>query len=105
MVSTPDGTAISGTDYVGFTNHPVTILGGNTDADVTITITDDAIRESLQYFDVVFSAGNDQEEIGSRRSTRVYIEDDEGRLVSYDESYAAILVANILLLNFPRYYK
>ena len=113
MVSTSDGSAKTGSDYVGLTNYPVTILADNTNADITIDIMDDGVRESLQYFVVVFSAGNDQEEIGSRRSMRVYIEDDEGRLVSYDRSYAAILVAieierqlrNILLLNCSRYYK
>ncbi len=68
--STADGTANAGSDYVGFTNQPFTILEGNSSATVTVQVNGDTTPEPNETFfvniaNVVGATAGDTQGLGT----------------------------------------
>lgn len=55
-VATADGTALAGSDYSAQSSQTLVFTPGQTVKTVTVTLTDDALSERMEYFDLQLSA-------------------------------------------------
>lgn len=78
-VSTHQGTATAGSDYVTVTNSPLTFTpGGVTLQRITVDITDDDLIEGTELFTASLSTTSSFTRIGTINETTVRIIDDDG---------------------------
>ena len=89
-VSTHQGTATVGSDYVTLTNSPLTFTpGGVTLQRITVDITDDDLIEGTEQFTASLSTTNSFTRIGTINKTTVRIIDDDGMKTFFSVSWKA----------------
>ena len=89
--STADGSATAGQDYTGVPNGTVTILAGQTEADIDIAITDDQVFEGNEEFTVTLtgvSSGPASVNAAADEGTGTIVEDETAPTVSVSNAQA-----------------
>ena len=67
--TTPDGTAMAGSDYTAVLNGTVTVIGGTPSANFTVATIDDSQGESTETFTVELRLSNAPDGVGPRDRT------------------------------------
>jgi hypothetical protein len=83
LVTTQDATARAGKDFVGLTNHQVTIPAGAQSAKFTIELINDNTAENDEFFNVVLTSATGAA-LGVAKSATISIENEDDGPVVYD---------------------
>lgn len=102
-LSTSNGTAAGGSDYTAVSNRIVSFPDGVTEKTETISITDDSVVESSEYFNVAIGNPTGGATIGSPSSAQVTIEDHEpGQFYFAASSYSVSEGSNSKMVTIGR---